>query len=167
MSIEIVLLEKVSSDDMYRLRLAIATETECMLHTAAELEAEYSAYEGVHKNSILDKNVEVFVAVDGPAPVGYIASSIGRYEKNRHCANLVIGVLKRYHGSGVASRLLERLLVELERRNIKRLELTVVESNERARSFYKKHGLKEEGIRLRALNINGKFCNEIYMSKML
>lgn len=49
---------------------------------------------------------------------------------------------------------------------IKRLELTVMENNEKALSLYKSTGFNVEGIKEKAIFSCGTFVNEFYMAKI-
>jgi RimJ/RimL family protein N-acetyltransferase len=48
--------------------------------------------------------------------------------------------------------------------NLNRVELTVLESNNRAIALYEKLGFKKEGIKREAVYKNGKFVNMIFMA---
>ena len=51
--------------------------------------------------------------------------------------------------------------------DLHRLELTVMETNERARSLYDSMGYVVEGIKRDSLYVGDNFVNEIMMAKLL
>ena len=48
-----------------------------------------------------------------------------------------------------------------------RLELTVSTMNHRAISLYEKVGFAREGVKRHSLNIEGRYVDELYMSKLV
>ena len=99
--------------------------------------------------------------------VGFIVAQAGKVNRNRHCAHLVIGVERTHWGKGLGTQLMDYMESWAVDHQLQRLELTVMEHNHAARSFYQKSGYQEEGIRRSAVKIKGSLCNEIYMSKLL
>lgn len=76
---------------------------------------------------------------------------------------IVIGVLKRYTGRGLGTKLFERLDKWALTHKILRLELTVITQNKRAINLYKKSGFMIEGARKNSLLIEGNPFDEYCM----
>jgi ribosomal protein S18 acetylase RimI-like enzyme len=57
-----------------------------------------------------------------------------------------IGLCKAYRGKGYGSRLLETAVNFLNRKDVRKINLIVIEKNSRAYNMYKKRGFKEESI---------------------
>lgn len=99
--------------------------------------------------------------------MGFTLGIGNELERNKHTLYCVIGVLQRYVGNGVGRNLLQNLEMWAVESGFHRLELTVMEHNERAKRLYQKLGFQPEGIKRDSLKIDGKFINEVYMSKLI
>ncbi len=108
-----------------------------------------------------------FVAEDDGLLLGYMIVRSETMERTMHRASIVIGVHSNSRGKGVGTALFEHVFQWAIQRNLHRLELTVIELNERAKGLYKKMGFEVEGIKKDSLFIDGKYVNEIYMGKIL
>ncbi|WP_245530547.1 GNAT family N-acetyltransferase [Pseudothermotoga thermarum] len=84
-----------------------------------------------------------------------------------HKGELGISVRKQYWGMGVGSALMEECLKLAKQRGFKKIQLEVVEGNERAIALYKKFGFEVEGIKKKAIYQNGRYYNLIVMGKWL
>ena len=108
-----------------------------------------------------------FVAEQNDAILGYMIVRGDNLERTSHRASIVIGVHSTSRGKGVGTALFEHVFEWAKQKELYRLELTVIESNEQAIGLYKKMGFEVEGIRKHALFIDGQYVNELYMGKIL
>ena len=108
-----------------------------------------------------------FVAEEEDTLLGYLIVRGESMERTIHRASIVIGVHSNSRGKGVGSALFKHVFEWAKQKELHRLELTVIESNEQAIGLYKKMDFEVEGIRKDALLIEGKYVNEIYMGKIL
>lgn len=108
-----------------------------------------------------------FVAEEDGILLGYMIARGEGLERIKHRASIVIGVHSNSRGKGVGAALFEHVFEWASQNKLHRIELTVIESNERALGLYKKMGFEVEGIRKNALFIDGQYVNEIYMGKIL
>jgi len=108
-----------------------------------------------------------FVAEKYGLLLGYLIVRGENMERTTHRASIVIGVHSNSRGKGVGSALFNHIYNWAKQNELHRLELTAIESNEKAIGLYKKMGFEVEGIRENALYIDGKYVNEIYMGKIL
>lgn len=108
-----------------------------------------------------------FVAEEEGTLLGYIIVRGESMERIIHRGSIVIGVHSNNRGKGVGTALFEHVFKWAKQKELHRLELTVIESNEQAKALYKKMGFEIEGIRKDALMIEGKYVDEIYMGKIL
>jgi len=113
------------------------------------------------------ENSGMFVGILNGEFAGFLVMIAGPSPRSRHRASLVVGVRKAYYGKSVGSSLMAKAESWAQEVGITRLELTVVEENERAISVYKKMGYEIEGTRVNALYINDEYVNELYMGKNL
>lgn len=106
-------------------------------------------------------------ALDEEHLVGYISLSGGRYQRIRHCATIVVGVLQAYAGQGLGTRLFEQGIAWARSRHLTRLELTVMTHNHRAVHLYRKMGFELEGTKKHAMLVDGQYVDEYCMALLL
>ena len=116
-----------------------------------------------------NSNSQAFFVAENEALeiVGFVAGSGGRTLRNKHSLYCVIGVLNAYHGQGIGTLLLHNLELWAKSLEFYRMELTVMEHNQRALRLYEKCGFEREGVKRCSIKISGNFVNEFYMSKLL
>lgn len=110
-------------------------------------------------------NSGMFVGILNGEFAGFVALIAGPAPRAHHRASLVIGVRQAYYGQNVGTSLMKKAETWAHEVGITRLELTVVEKNERAMGLYKKMGYSIEGNRPNSLLIDGSYVNEFYMGK--
>lgn len=106
-------------------------------------------------------------ALNGEEMVGFLWGQRGVPRRARHIAYVVTGVRRAWQRQGVASRLFENLDAWARSAGVTRLELYVVKSNLPAIRLYEKEGFEDEGLRRRAMRLDGEYVDEIYMGKLL
>lgn len=99
--------------------------------------------------------------------VGLLGAERGEYRRERHKADLFLGVLQGYAGQGVGRRLLEAAEGWAREVGLHRLELTVMAHNGRAMALYKKMGFEVEGVARHSLCVDGEWVDELDMGKLL
>lgn len=102
-------------------------------------------------------NSVVLVAESDRQLIGYVGATGGAYRRDRHTAYVVIGVLAAASGRGVGGALLEALDGWAGQAYVRRFELTVMASNERAGRLYERHGFLREGCRRACLTVDGGY----------
>lgn len=163
-------IREITKDDasnFINLVKQVEKESEFMLFEPDErkitLEQQFKRIESMQ----LEENSTIFIAENVDKLVGYLVVIGGSANRNKHSAYLVIGVLKQFSGLGIGTKLFEKLQEWSVQHKIHRLELTVMNHNERAISLYKKAGFEIEGTKRNSLFVNGKYIDEYYMSKLL
>jgi ribosomal protein S18 acetylase RimI-like enzyme len=78
-----------------------------------------------------------------------------------------MGLLAEARGRRVGSRLLRSAIARCRERGIEKIELQVLASNRPARALYRKFGFKQEGRRVRARKLDGKYDDVVLMGKLL
>lgn len=112
-------------------------------------------------------NQMILIIEDGNRLVGYLGAYGGGYQRNRHSAYIVTGILQEYAGRGLGQKLFEALETWALAHNLHRLELTVMCHNERAVHLYQKMGFEIEGMKRASLQVAGRYVDEYYMAKLL
>lgn len=113
------------------------------------------------------ENTTIFVAEEGNQLIGYVVIVGEKAKRVKHRAYLVIGVLQRYRGMGVGTYLFTEMEKWAMKKDICRLELTVVTENKAAIALYKKMGFQVEGTKRHSLHVQGKYYDEYMMGKLL
>ncbi|MBL3591789.1 MAG: GNAT family N-acetyltransferase, partial [gamma proteobacterium endosymbiont of Lamellibrachia anaximandri] len=91
----------------------------------------------------------------------------GKFNRNRHSINIAMGVLGEYQRQGIGRSLLKALINWAKSHHFKRIELSVIENNIKAKALYEAFGFEVEGLKQNSLIINGKLTNEYYMAKYI
>jgi RimJ/RimL family protein N-acetyltransferase len=113
------------------------------------------------------ENGVTFVAEMEGALVGVIFGNRGNVRRKRHTLSLALAVLEAHWGRGVGRALLAAVEEWASRRKVHRLELSVHVTNERAVALYEKMGFAREGMKRHSLIVNGRFVDELIMSRLL
>jgi [ribosomal protein S18]-alanine N-acetyltransferase len=100
---------------------------------------------------------ELFLVAEGSGKVcGYMLTCTRALPGGGLGAEVIsVAVLPARRGKGVASALMESTLRRLRLRQVMRLSLMVMETNHKARRFYRKHGF-ETDRRVKAYYENGR-----------
>jgi len=78
-----------------------------------------------------------------------------------------MALLPEYRARGIGKKLLLTTLKKAKANGIERVELLVYKSNDVAKTMYEKIGFKIEGIRHKAMKIDGKYYDDCIMSLFL
>ena len=143
------------------------SETKFMLYEPGEAvpgEQEYT--QRIEQNAKTESGVLFVAEVEGEA-IGAGLGIRGSAKRTRHSLFLVIGVLQAWSGRGVGRSLLQAIEHWAIAKGIHRLGLTVIASNHRAISLYERVGFEREGLKRHALNVDGDYIDELYMSKLV
>ncbi|HWI53778.1 MAG TPA: GNAT family protein [Symbiobacteriaceae bacterium] len=143
-------------------------ETKFMLLEPGERTVTAERLRERFSTSLVDNESLYLAAVtDEGRLVGLLGASRGDYRRNRHCADIWIGILQAYTGQGIGRRMFEALEAWAREVGLHRLELTVMAHNARGIALYKKMGFQEEGRARHSLCVDGAWVDEIDMGKLL
>jgi ribosomal protein S18 acetylase RimI-like enzyme len=84
-----------------------------------------------------------------------------------HCGVLGMGLLPRFRGQGIGTRLILRTLHAARARGLSRVELSVREGNVNAIALYEKVGFVTEGLQRNGVLIDGVYENVVEMAILL
>jgi RimJ/RimL family protein N-acetyltransferase len=160
-------IEERDAAGFVALNRALDQETKFMLFEPGERTATEDEQRGRINQLLTSKTQVVLVAEVDDQIVGFIGATRGAARRNRHQASLVMGVLAAHAGRKIGTELLAALDAWARISGVHRLELTVVEHNERARALYVKNGFEIEGRKRHSLCIDGRWVDEIAMAKIL
>ena len=120
----------------------------------------------IERFAVLPNHLLLSVFLDAQV-VGEAIVMGGEFQRNRLSGTLGIGILEAHSGRGLGQRLMTESEVYASVHGLYRLELTVMETNTRARSLYESMGYVVEGIKRDSLFVDDKFVDEIMMAKLL
>jgi len=148
------------------LQKELAKETKFMMR-----ELEECTMKGEHAKqmiaSVHQHNNFLFVAEANGEIVGFASASKGVHKRTRHSAHIVTGIRTAYQGQGIGSQFFNELDKWARDEKLRRLELTVMTHNQKAKSLYEKNGFIIEGIKKDSMYVDGKYVDEYYMGKIL
>ncbi len=158
-----------ASDAKEFLRLCEQTDRETwfMMFEPAERRSTVAQERARIEQILRRDNQLVLVAEEDGHLVGRLTAKGGDFRRNRHSAEIVIGILRSHWGQGIGTRLFAMLEDWAREYGIQRLELTVRVDNDRAIRLYEKMGFEIEGTRRRSLFVDGQFFDEYWMSKLV
>jgi RimJ/RimL family protein N-acetyltransferase len=151
---------------LVRLRRQLFGETNFMLWepgeftSTAEDERARIARLGARTNSL------VLVAGSDNQLVGVLTAVGGEPRRLSHSATLALGVARSHWGQGIATALVREAIAWSIEAGLKRLELTVHTSNQRALAVYLACGFEVEGRRRCSLLVDGAYVDEYLMSRV-
>lgn len=172
--------ERVESDPV-SIREATVDDAEALLELQLALDAEtpFMMLEPEERSRSLDErrrslrdflgapNCTFLLAFDGNEIVGLLEARGGAFRRNRHAAEIVVGVRQSHSGRGIARRLFLALDRWAQQHGVARLELTVMVHNDRARRLYERAGYRVEGTKQHALRVGDEWVDEYLMAKLL
>lgn len=86
---------------------------------------------------------------------------------SKHVGVVGIAIKKGYRDVGIGSEMMKTLVDQARKLGLKMLGLNVFESNERAYHVYEKIGFAQTGVIPKKIYKDGKYINEIIMTKNL
>lgn len=160
-------IKEIDAQDFLTLCKTLDQETQYMMLVPGEREMSVEEQRIRIQEAIFHTNQTILVAEDDGALVGYVGALGGHWERNRHTASIVIGILQSYTGMGLGTRLMEAIESWARDKGLHRLELTVMKHNKAALSLYEKLGYEIEGVKRDSLRVGDVFVDEYYMAKLL
>jgi len=102
-------------------------------------------------------------------PMGMIGVLFSQRPKTKHVAHIIsLYVKENYRGNGIGKKLIEAILEKIKtHRDVRKVKVTAISSQETAIGLYKSLGFKKVGKLNKELRLEGKFYDEIYFEKFL
>ena len=145
-NIKIVPCDKSCYDQLYKIHLSVMPENDIMT-----------------ENCFFDEFVQAtrkyFVAINNNCAIGYI----GVFDSFDDYNIIGIAVEEGYQRRGIGYKLLQRIIEEAKKNNIKTISLEVDETNEKAINFYKKNGFVVTNIRKKYYKDNDALIMWLYL----
>lgn len=153
---------------MIELQIRLASETDFLMRESDEVEIDAEKQRDSIRKNINDSASFLFGAYEHGKLIGFISGSRGRFSRNQHVAGFVIGVLKSYWAKQVGKKLMDAFIEWSNDVGIERIELDVVEDNDRALTFFNQYGFKIEGKKEADHFIKeGRYLNTYLLGKII
>lgn len=156
------------AEELSKLRVKIDRETENLDREPGEGILSLEEFKKIiYEDSISKTSLFLIAEVNGII-VGFTRCEGNKLRRFRHKAEFGICILKEYWGYGIGKILLENMLEWAKNTEIKKISLTVVETNKKAIELYKKYGFIEEGLLINdRIHKDGNYYNTVIMGKFL
>jgi RimJ/RimL family protein N-acetyltransferase len=175
------ILEKYRQEAQPFIRQITVADASAFLELLRRLDGEtaYMLLEADERSTTLEEQTQrlsdlrthdraaLFVVEHDSQLIGFLSAEGGQYRRNRHSAYVVMGIVQQYTQQGIGTRLFDAVEAWAKRKQITRMELTVMSHNAAAIALYKKVGFLVEGTKRHSLQIEGQYVNELYMGKLL
>lgn len=118
----------------------------------------------------INDNNHMFIAAldeDDSQVIGVLGMSIFQNPRLRHSATFGISVHEDYQGMGVGKALMAAMIDLADNwLMLKRIELGVLDGNDKAFKLYESFGFEVEGVKRAAAVRNGEYVNETIMARI-
>jgi len=154
--------------ELSEIRAKIDGETENLDRETGEGVLTPKAFETIiSEDSVAERSLFLVADVNGKI-VGFTRCIGNQLNRFLHKAEFGICILKDYWGYGIGNAMLEQILSWAESAGIRKISLTVVQTNVIAIQLYKKYGFVEEGLLINdRIHKDGKYYNTVLMGRML
>lgn len=142
-------------------------ETEFMLFEPGERKLTTDEQSGRINHILNSGHSMIFVAEEDGQIVGQLSALGSNLMRTKHSIYLVIGILQKYSGQGIGTKLFGELETWAKDKDVHRIELTVMSHNQAAIGLYMKMGFEVEGIKKDSIKIGNQFIDEYYMARIL
>ncbi len=142
---------------------AVARERKYLIFTEARPLEESRGY----YQALFDNRAPFEIADDAGRIVGWCDVVPKPQPILEHSGVLGMGLLPEYRGRGIGRQLLTATIDSARRRGLERIELSVFNSNARARRLYESVGFVAEGARRRFRKLDGVFEDDTMMALLL
>lgn len=132
--------------NLSEIRLQIDGETQNLNREKGEAYLDTSDFEQLIKTDSKEQKNLFLVATVNENIVGFSRCEGNQLKRFAHKVEFGVGVLKDYWGFGIGTNLLKESIAWTEAIGIKKITLSVLETNDSAINLYKKFGFKIEGI---------------------
>lgn len=147
-------------------RVQIDGETENLDREQGEAYIDESGFKQVIKEDSERANNLFLVAEVNDRIVGFCRCEGNQLKRSSHKVEFGVCVLKDYWGYGIGKKFLEESIHWADVNGIKKINLKVLETNEKAKKLYQTYGFKVEGVlKNDKILSDGNYYNTILMGR--
>ncbi len=152
--------------ELSEVRLQIDGETENLDREKGEDFIDKEGFESIIlEDTESPTNLFLVAEVDGRI-AGFSRCAGNQLKRTSHRVEFGIGVLKEFWGCGIGKNLLLESIQWADSNGIKKVCLSVLETNEKAITLYEKYGFEIEGVLKKDKKLsNGKYYSTIVMGR--
>ncbi|TYS58526.1 GNAT family N-acetyltransferase [Sutcliffiella horikoshii] len=152
--------------NLAEIRVQIDGETENMDREKGEGYIDELGFKQlIKKDNETSHNLFLVCEMNGRV-IGFSRCEGNQLKRMAHKAEFGVGVLKGYWGYGIGTNLLKETITWADTNDMKKLTLSVLETNEKAIMLYKNYGFQEEGVLKKdKLLSDGKYYNTVLMAR--
>lgn len=159
-------IEYRDAENFLDMLLHLDNETKYMMYEPDERPKDIEYINSMIQHFESEKDLILIANVSGKI-VGYLTAEKGPFNRVKHSAFVVVGILSLFHGQGIGSALFKVLEDWAIQNKITRLELTVMCNNTGAIHLYEKNGFEIEGVKRNSIMVDDKCVDEYYMAKLI
>jgi ribosomal protein S18 acetylase RimI-like enzyme len=149
-----------------KVRMQIDGETENLDREQGEAYIDESGFKQIIKEDSERANNLFLVAEVNDRIVGFCRCEGNQLKRSSHKVDFGVCVLKDYWGYGIGKRFLEESIHWADANGIKKINLNVLETNEKAKKLYRTYGFKVEGVlKNDKILSDGNYYNTILMGR--
>ncbi|WP_053361003.1 GNAT family N-acetyltransferase [Bacillus sp. FJAT-27251] len=154
------------AQNLSEVRLQIDGETENMDREKGEAYIDEAGFKQlIAEDTGSPRNLFLVAQVDGRI-AGFARCEGSSLKRLAHKVEFGICVLKEFWGYGIGQNLLKEAILWADGSGIKKISLSVLESNEKAIKLYQKHRFETEGVlRKDKLLSDGRYYNTVVMGR--
>lgn len=153
------------ADNILSMLLALDKETRYMMFEVGERPHDVNRVKTMINQCINGGNL-LLIAIEEENIIGFLSAQRGNPMKIKHTAYIVVGIREAFRGKGIGKKLFTELDLWANENKVLRLELTVMCPNSLAKKLYEKNGFEVEGIKRKAIFMDGDYIDEYYMAKI-
>ena len=147
-------------------RVQIDGETENLDREQGEAYIDETGFKQIIKEDSERSNHLFLVAVVNDRIVGFSRCEGNPLKRTSHKVEFGVCVLKEYWGYGIGKKLLEESVQWADANGIKKINLNVLETNDKAIKLYQKYGFEVEGILQKDKRLSdGNYYNTVLMGR--
>ncbi|MBB6452377.1 ribosomal protein S18 acetylase RimI-like enzyme [Salirhabdus euzebyi] len=151
-----------------KVRLQIDGETENMDRKPGEAYIDELGFRQLIQEDTISKSNLFLVAEVNGKIAGFSRCEGNSLKRTAHKVEFGIAVLKEFWGHGIGKNLLQQSIDWADNNGIKKISLSVLETNEKAIILYKKYGFEVEGrLKNDKFLSDGKFYDTLVMGRLV
>ncbi len=157
---------KEDATELSQLRIQIDAETENLDREPGEgLCTPEDFVKRIDEDAKAEKTIFIIAEVDGKI-VGFARCVGNTLSRFRHKAEFGICISKDYWGNGIGKVLIENILLWADSVGIKKISLSVLQTNTKAIMLYEKYGFVQEGILMNdRIHKDGNYYHTVIMGR--
>lgn len=137
--------EEKDAEALSNVRVQIDGETENLDREKGEAFIDEEGFKAIIQEDLERENRLFLVAESDNRIIGYSRCEGTNLKRTSHRVEFGVGVLKEFWGYGIGTNLLKESIQWADSHDIRKMTLSVLETNEKAIHLYREHGFEIEG----------------------